>query len=313
MLYLVGIGAGLASALLFAVVLAGSPLAALLYSAAPLPIFIAALGWNHRAGLVAIAAGACAVALGLSFTAGIGFAVIIALPAWWIAYLALLARGGDNGVEWYPLGRLLLWIAGTAALVTVGSALVMTTDHDSYRAVIARMIENLLGEMVRAKLIALPGDIRLPDLAQMLAPWVPVGIGASFVTTITANLWVAGKAVAISGRLPRPWPYIPSAALPRQALVLMAVAALVFAVGGFVGVAGAALFGALLTAFMFSGLTLLHDISRGRPWRTPMLVSVYVALVIMQAVLTPLLVLAGLLDTLFGLRKRAGPPPATHA
>jgi hypothetical protein len=312
MIVIVGIGAGLVSALLFAVVLAGSPLAALLYSAAPLPIFIAALGWNHRAGLIATAAGAIAVAIGLSLSAGLGFAVIIALPAWWIAYLALLARGGDGVVEWYPLGRLLLWIALTAALVSLGSALVMTTDYDTYRSVIARMIENLLGEMVRAKLIALPGEIRLPELAQMLAPWVPVGIGASFVTTITANLWVAAKTVSISGRLPRPWPFIPSATLPRQALLLMAVAMLVFALGGFVGVVGAALFGALLAAFMFSGLTLLHDISRGRPWRTPMLVSVYVALLIMQALLTPLLVLAGLLDTLFGLRRRAGSLPPSQ-
>ena len=68
--------------------------------------------------------------------------------------------------------------------------------------------------------------------------------------------------------------------------------------------------GALFASFMFTGLAMMHDVSRGRPWRTPMLISVYVALVVMQAVLTPLLALAGLIDTLFGLRKRAAPPPA---
>lgn len=313
MLPIVGIGAGLVSALLFAVVIMGSPLSALLYSAAPLPIFIAALGWNHRAGLVAIAAGTLAVVAALSPTAGIGFAVIIAVPAWWIAYLALLAREETSGVEWYPLGRLLLWIAATAALVTVGSALVMTTDYDAYRAVIARIIENLLSEMVKAKLLALPGNTGLPELAQSLAPAVPVGIGASFVTTIAANLWLAAKAVKISGRLPRPWPAIPATVLPRQALVLLALSGVISLLGGFIGVAGAAMTGALLAAFMFTGLAMLHDISRGKAWRTPMLVSVYVALVIMQALLTPLLALAGLLDTLFGLRKRAALPPPPNA
>ncbi|POR55408.1 DUF2232 domain-containing protein [Bosea psychrotolerans] len=313
MLPIVGIGAGLVAALLFAVVITGSPLAALLYSAAPLPIFIAALGWNHRAGLVAIAAGALAVTVALSLTAGVGFAVIIAVPAWWIAYLALLAREEAGAFEWYPLGRLLLWIAGTAALVTVGSALVMTTDYEAYRSVIARIIENLLTEMVRAKLIALPADVRLPELAQSLAPAVPVGIGASFVTTITANLWIAAKAVRISGRLPRPWPFIPATTLPRQALLLLVLAMVTASLGGFVGVAGAAMTGALLAAFMFSGLALLHDASRGKAWRTPMLVSVYVALIVMQAVLTPLLALAGLLDTLLGLRKRVALPPPPNA
>ncbi|MDP3383730.1 MAG: hypothetical protein Q8S47_10435, partial [Phenylobacterium sp.] len=88
----VGIGAGLVAALLFSVVITGSPLAVLLYSAAPLPILIAALGWNHRAGLYAAGTGALAVSVALTLPAGLAFAAIIALPAWWIAYLALLAR-----------------------------------------------------------------------------------------------------------------------------------------------------------------------------------------------------------------------------
>lgn len=315
MIPIVGIGAGLVSALLFAVVITGSSLAALLYSAAPLPIFIASLGWNHRSGLVATLAGALAVAVALSPTGGIAFALIIGLPAWWIAYLALLARGDANGaVEWYPLGDLMLWIAATAALATVGSALVMTTDFDAYRMATSRMIENLLNEMVRARLISLPAEVNLKEFAQDLAPAVPLGIGASFVTTITANLWLAARAVKLSDRLPRPWPFIPSTSLPRRALLLLVVAGVLVAVGGFVGLAATAFVGALFAAFMFSGLCLLHDLSRGRPWRLPMLISVYVSLVVMQAVLTPLLALVGLVDTAFGLRKRAAlPPPPTHS
>lgn len=217
-------------------------------------------------------------------------------------------------MEWYPLGNLLLWIAATAALATVGSALVMTTDYETYRAVIARMIENLLNEMVRGKLIALPAGVQMQELAQGLAPAVPLGIGASFVTTIAANLWLAARTVKMSDRLPRPWPFIPSASLPRQALLLLVASAVIASLGGFIGVAATALVGALLAAFMFSGLCLLHDLSRGRPWRLPMLISIYVALIVMQAVLTPLLALVGLIDTLLGLRRRAAlPPPPTHS
>ena len=54
----IGIGAGLASALLFGAVITGSPVAMLLSFIAPLPIFIASLGWKHRSGLVAAATGA---------------------------------------------------------------------------------------------------------------------------------------------------------------------------------------------------------------------------------------------------------------
>lgn len=314
MIPVVGIGAGLVAALLFSVVITGSPLSALLYSASPLPIFIASLGWNHRAGLFATAAGALAVAVALTPTGGIAFALIIGLPAWWIAYLALLARADEQGaLEWYPLGKLMLWIAATAALATVGSALVMTTDYELYRSAIARMIEGILNEMVRSRMISLPGDMPVKELADSLAPVVPLGIGASFVTTITLNLWLSAKAVTISGRLPRPWPFIPSMSLPRLALLLLLGAAVLASLGNYAGVAAMAFTGALLAAFMFSGLCLLHDLSRGRPWRLPMLISVYVALVVMQAVLTPLLALIGLVDTLFGLRKRALPPPPAQS
>jgi len=315
MIPVVGIGAGLVAALLFSVVITGSPLAVLLYSAAPLPILIAALGWNHRSGLFAAGAGAVAVAIALSVPAGVAFALIIALPAWWIAYLSLMARANEDGtLEWYPLGRLMVWIAGTAAMATIASALVMTTDYEAYRSVIGRIVENLLAEMVRSKMLTLPQGTTQAELAASVTPLlvraVPLGIGASIVTTITANLWLAAKAVQLSGRLPRPWPFIPSTTLPRQALLLLAAGFATAALDGFVGLAGVALVGSLAAAFMFTGLAMLHDLSRGQAWRTPMLISVYVALIVMQAVLTPLLALAGIFDTLLGLRKRAAPPPS---
>ena len=48
--FLIGIGAGAATALLFASVASGSPLSVLLFYLAPLPILMAALGWSHWAG-----------------------------------------------------------------------------------------------------------------------------------------------------------------------------------------------------------------------------------------------------------------------
>ena len=115
---LVGLGAGAAAALLFASVASGSMAAIFLFYLAPLPILIAALGWSHWAGLIAAA----------SATAVIGSPVrlffiavpVIAFGAWWLGYLALLARPATNGggteLEWYPVGRLVLWAAmiGTA-------------------------------------------------------------------------------------------------------------------------------------------------------------------------------------------------------
>src|SRR5438552_18330424 len=103
---LVGLGAGAASALLFASVASGSLLATLLFCLAPLPILIAALGWNHWAGLVAGLAAAATLGMALEFHFFAVFLLGIALPAWWLSYLSLLARpvaaNGSTALEWYP-------------------------------------------------------------------------------------------------------------------------------------------------------------------------------------------------------------------
>src|ERR1035438_5291786 len=43
----------------------------------------------------------------------------VGLPAWWLGYLALLARPAsaiDPKLEWYPVGKLVLWAALLSAL-----------------------------------------------------------------------------------------------------------------------------------------------------------------------------------------------------
>ena len=133
---LVGLGAGTAAALLFASVVSGSIAAIALFYLAPLPILIAALGWSHVAGLFAAA---LATAL-VTILAGDFFAAIavIAFGAWWLGYLALLARpatnGGGPGLNWYPLGRLVLWAAVIGTLVVAAAVPNFGGDQQSLRA-----------------------------------------------------------------------------------------------------------------------------------------------------------------------------------
>src|SRR4051794_7873758 len=142
----IGAGAGLASALLFAVITTGNPLAVLLYFVAPLPVILAALGWNHRAGLVAAACGFAFVALLLSVKAGLAFVLSVAAPAWWFAYLCLLARQENGSVEWYPIGRLLMWIALLSAILT--TAVSVSIGRGDYAAFL-RAFEQILDVLRR--------------------------------------------------------------------------------------------------------------------------------------------------------------------
>src|SRR5512143_85292 len=109
---LVGLGAGAAAALLFASVTSGTWMSIPLFYLAPLPIIIAGLGWSHWSALVAAVAASAALGFAFGGTFFIAFFAGAGLPAWWLGYLALLARPGEAGqfgtppssaaLEWYP-------------------------------------------------------------------------------------------------------------------------------------------------------------------------------------------------------------------
>jgi hypothetical protein len=292
----------------------------MLFYVAPLPILIASLGWNHRTGLIGAAVGGAALALVVHPAVGLAFAVVSALPAWWLAYLALLGRAAPDGTtEWYPIGRLLLWIAATAALMTVVGALgIGNGDYETYRQVLTELAEAIVRMMTRtapdAPLPPTLGGIPIGEAVSGMVTGMPLLFASSFAMILTLNMLLAAKAVVISQRLPRPWPFIPAASMPRTALwVFVAGIVLAFA-PGFVSIAGYALAGALAVAWALQGLALLHDVSRGRPGRMGLLVGAYILLVFVGHGFLPLLAVAGLADTAIGLRRLIpgpGPRPST--
>ena len=126
---------------MFASIISGVLISLLLFYLAPLPLMVAALGWGPLSATI----GGIAAAIGLGAIFGlpycIAFVVMVALPAWWLGHLALLGRpvsgvaAAGNGaapvapeLEWYPIGRILLWIAGFAALTTMAALLTLGTD-----------------------------------------------------------------------------------------------------------------------------------------------------------------------------------------
>src|SRR3954471_10883912 len=93
---LMGLGAGAASALLFASIASGSPLSFVLANFAQLPILLAAIGWTHLAGLLAALVATIGLAVATTNSVALAFFLGIGLPAWWIGYLALLGRPSER-------------------------------------------------------------------------------------------------------------------------------------------------------------------------------------------------------------------------
>lgn len=316
----IGIAAGLVSALLTAVVTTGQPLAVVLFLLAPLPVAIAALGWRHEAGLVAALAGAVALGLGLSPRAALVHTVATSLPAWWLSYLVLLARHGPSSsgtpandvTTWYPLGRLLLWIAGLGSALTLAGVLTLGLDYDAYERGFERALPLL--EQFNPEAFRGLGDDERRALGERLtgsfAAWAPPASAAITVLTTTLILYAAGRAVLASGRLPRPWPAVAEASLPRIALPVLAVASVLALLEGYPGLAARTVAGGLLTAFGLQGLATMHVLTRGLPARTGLLAGLY-ALILLLGGWPPMLLLAliGVADLAVGLRRRTNKGP----
>src|SRR6266851_886417 len=288
---LVGVAAGLAAALLFASLVSGSLFSFLLFYLAPLPLMIAGLGWSHVAALVAFG-----------------------LPAWWLSYLALLARpasAGPEGLQWYPIERLVLWAALLGALGIILAIPMFGTDAEGFRAGLRHALDRLLGVGTNAASDAprmLPGISDAEWYLDVLVIATPLAAAVVLTVTSLANLWLAGRIVKLSGRLKRPWPDLGATALPRSALALLAAAAIGMLAGDLLGIAAGVLTASLLTAYALVGLAVLHATTRGINGRGFVLAGIYAAVVVFgwPALLLSLL---GLADLALDFRRRAAKRP----
>lgn len=295
---LVGLGAGAAAALLFASVVSGSLAAVFLFYLAPLPIMIAALGWSHIAGLIAAASATAAVAVlsGVFFVA----VPVIAFGAWWLGYLALLARpavnGGGGALEWYPVGRLVLWAAVLGTLIVAAAVPNFGTDQESLQAALRKTYERILRDQA---------------LIDVLVVAVPPAAAVFSTVTNVFNLWLAARAVKISGRLKRPWPDLAALTLPPSSSALLAAAIAGSFLPDLAGVLAGVLAASLLMAFAILGLAVLHAITRGMRARIVMLTALYAAAIVLGWPVLAMAVL-GLAEILLNIRSRVarkrGPP-----
>ncbi|HEU4381686.1 MAG TPA: DUF2232 domain-containing protein [Hyphomicrobiaceae bacterium] len=311
---IIGLCAGLASAVLFYSAARGSPLiGTLLVLLTPLPSMLAGLGW----GWLPAALGAFAGSLLMAFIANLPFAVgyflALGAPVAMAAYLAYLSRPNPNDAaqrEWYPAGRLV------AALSLYGGALpvlmlpLIGGTYEILRAPMGEFLRRLSARATPDLGIPQLTDVQVEALAELFVYILPGAVAAYWLGIFALNLYLAGRVARASGRLGRDWPDLASLAYPLGFQLLLAAALVATFAPGVLGVAGVGLSGALLLAYFFAGLALMHYIARARaPW---ILWLVYAGVLFIEPYTAIVLMIAGLLEPAFKFRQRFGQqPPST--
>jgi Predicted membrane protein (DUF2232) len=307
----IALAAGLASALMFASITSGAPISLLLINLAPLPLMVVGLVWGP---LGAAAGGIAATAIiaslfGLPY--GGAFAIVNALPAWWLAHLVLLGRplpndavndNPDKTLEWYPVGRILLWIIVFATIITAATLLMMGSDA----ATIQNTIRKGWGDLLEASGLSL-NDSTLDALVTI----APIGAEMAAVAMLTLNLWLAAKIAATSRRLHRPWPDLRKTALPTLTIATLFAAGTFCFLGGLPSILAQVVTAGLSIAYAITGFAVLHTLTLAMKSRALWLGCAY-AVVAGFAWALLAVALLGLADAVFGLRQRylrSRPPP----
>jgi len=311
---LIGLAAGAASALMFASVISGALISLVLFYLAPLPLMVAAIGWGPL--VAGIGGGAACLGLGAIFglSYSIAFAVAVALPGWWLGHLVLLGRPVTAGpgaapesadLEWYPVGRILLWIAGMAALITFAALLTLGTDSAAISDTLRRGLTRIFSAQSE------PSAAEIEQWVDALVRLAPIAAAAVATLTLALNLWLATKITATSGRLRRPWPDLKSAALPSMTLVALCLATALCFAGGLPAILAKAVASALMIVYAFAGFAVLHTLTLALKSRSFWLGSTY-AIVVLFVWPVLAMVALGIGDAVFGFRRRywrSRPPP----
>jgi len=310
---LVALVAGLASALMFASITSGALISLLLINLAPLPLMVAGLAWGPLGAAIGSLSAAVVIGSVFGIPYGMAFVLTNALPACWLSHLALLGRaqgiaasGQREALEWYPVGRILLWIVILATLITTAMLLTMGSDGPAIQNTIRRGWAELLDSAGIA-----PKEATL-DVLALLAP---IGAEIAAVIVLTLNLWLAAKIAATSGRLPRPWPDLKSTALPLWTLALLCAAIAFCFLGGLPGILAQVLTAGFSIAYAMSGFAVLHTVTLAMKSRIFLLVCAYAIVGAFAWALLPIALL-GLADAVFGLRQRylrSRPPPLSES
>lgn len=300
--------AGAASAVLVLTAASG-PLGIMLGYLAPLPLFLAGLTYGVTA--VGIAGVVGTLISGLNgLLAGAVYLVTFAAPVALVVRQALLARPAteaganaevSNDLEWYPVGRLVLWLTGWS-LGLFGLALLLTADREGG---LTGMLQPLLVQFLSAMPQGSEQVSDLPTVAKRLASLMPAVFGISWLVMMTINGTLAQGMASLLKQNRRPSPVYRALTLSRSlAVALVAALAGALLLPGDVGFIGGTVAAILAFPFFLQGLAVVHGLAAKAALPGLVLAAFYAALVVAGALVGILVVILGFIEEWAGFRRR---------
>ena len=302
---LAGVLAGITAALLAQGALQPSFFSVVLYAACAMPILLAGLSWGNTAAAVAVATASAVTFFFLGviqpglYVIALMLTLVAFVPAGWISHLANLARpaselgGPDDLLAWYPLSDILLHICAlvTAAVIIFGVMIGYGSEMTD------QVVDLMMASVQQQQPDFAPDATMLAQTKSLLLLMLPGVWGAMWVMMLFTAYYIATRIVNLSGRAFRPREDIPSALRMNRNSIFVFLAGLAATFfGGVPAMIGATVIGTFGAGFLLSGFASLHFRTRGKDWRLPALILLYLASFILTVPAFFILVV-GLSDT----------------
>ncbi|MCF6320356.1 MAG: hypothetical protein L3J32_01115 [Rhizobiaceae bacterium] len=248
-----------------------------------LPIYIAALGWGTRAGIVATLTIMGFGAIATDPLSGLLIGMTMAAPAALAGHQANLAQSSNNGsgeLEWYPLSRILLWISMLIAGAILVFGLMVDFDPLKFGPEIAKQMKPHLPSVEGRPDIT---EEQLSTTFTMNLRLLPFVLPSFWVGIHVLNLLAGLRITRRMGVLARPEEDIAAnISLPQISLIIVLVALAGMSVTSPpLSYVFAVVAGALVMAFSVVGLSIFHQHTRDWAGRGPLLFVTYMMIGLM--------------------------------
>ena len=311
---MIAISAGALSAVFMASLATPSILSFILFFLVPAPLFMAGLSFGWLAAGIGAFTALVLLAGMLGAKAGLMHFVMVGLPVVWLSYLALQHRPAAGaqpamaegepvdaaGNEWYPEGRLLLWMAGLAAAGVALVLLSLGTTQADIQAALRRLAEEAMRATGLGAQATAAEKRRFLDVFVVIAPLSGV---LMWEAVLYLGFRLADWLVRKMGLGRRPAADFTRLTFPRTALLGLAGLSLAALLPDVFGVLGEVFAVAFMLAFVVLGLSVLHAWTAGQPWQPLALGALYAALLALTGLVGPVLLLLGLAEAGFGIRE----------
>jgi len=311
---LTGLAAGLAASAMQGVALSLSLVTIIIFYLSPLPLFLAGFsrGWASAllgavvmAVMLVILTGSLAFALMALISAGLApvVASMLSMVSRSASTTSLEGEARTDDREWYPEGRLVLWLAAIAATVTGISILIMGSDIETFKTFLTAQTTPLLDAFEKRMP---PGQPPFPreSFIAMMVTGLPIVAAAVWLLSTVTSMRIAIVFLTRNNKALRPWAKFDKLAFPTNSVIVIlgALAAAYFFTGVPKLLALGAV-GAFVTAFTLLGLAVVHHFLANNSARPLLLGLLYSGLLLFSWLLAVPLTVLGLIDLNFNFRK----------